>query len=74
MGWRRTALANYNVEVRGEPNTVAVTHKSKALWLATGTFRGNVIVGQGRTEPASLRAWKRVAEELCAPSDGRKSS
>jgi hypothetical protein len=67
-------MIKYGVDVRGERMTVSVTHKSRALWVATGNFRGKVIVGQGRTEPASLRAWRREAEKSLVPCQSQQEA
>jgi hypothetical protein len=51
----------YQETVDEEVCNVIVAHKSKAVWIAYGNFRGKPLDGSGSSESAALSDWLRRA-------------
>lgn len=50
--------------VKAYPETceVSVTQRRKTVWVASGMFRGELLVVKGRSERTALRDWIDIAE------------
>lgn len=55
-------MAVHTVEAYPETCRVSTYQKSKTVWIATGTFQGEDLRQQARTEQGALKAWKDIAE------------
>jgi hypothetical protein len=54
----KAAMADHNIEVRSKTYVVAIRRKFKAVWIATGNFKGQVIEALGRNEDFAASAWR----------------
>lgn len=52
----------HTIEAYPETCQVHTYQKSKTVWIASGTFRGEHLQQKARTEQAALRNWKDIAE------------
>ena len=49
------------VVVRGQTFELAIEQKSKAVWKATGAYRGKLLQWEGRTANAAASRWREHA-------------
>ncbi|ANL33950.1 hypothetical protein [Rhizobium phaseoli] len=52
---------SHKVEVWGEKVEVAVYQKSKSVWIAVGTYKGETVEVKRSTRGAALLGWKDAA-------------
>ena len=51
----------HTVQVWGTSQKVTVYQKSKSVWIATGSYLGENIQTQGRSEMQALASWREAA-------------
>jgi hypothetical protein len=49
------------VVVRSHPFKVETFQKSKAVWIASGEYRGEMIAGRGQSEGEAIKRWREAA-------------
>jgi hypothetical protein len=49
------------VVVRSRPFKVETYQKSKAVWIASGEYRGETLTGRGQSEGEAIKRWKEAA-------------
>jgi hypothetical protein len=52
------------VVVRSHPFKVETYQKSKAVWIASGEYRGEILTGRGQSEGEAIKRWKEAAVDL----------
>jgi hypothetical protein len=55
-------MSVHTVEAYPETCQVSTYKRGKTVWIATGTFMGEPLQQQGRSEATALRNWKDIAE------------
>lgn len=55
-------MAVTDVMVWDKPYPVTTHRKSKAVWIASGEYRGEHHSSEGRTEGAAIKRWREWAE------------
>lgn len=56
-----TGAVKHVINVRGKDYEVSVYQKSKTVWRATGTYEGQRIEVQDRSEQSALARWRGAA-------------
>jgi hypothetical protein len=51
----------HRVMVWGHPQDVEIYQKSKGVWVAAGTYHGEMISTQDRSESSALKRWREAA-------------
>jgi hypothetical protein len=51
------------VVVRSHPFKVETFKKSKAVWIASGDYCGEMITGRGQSEGEAVKRWKEAATD-----------
>ena len=49
------------VVVRSQPFRVDTFQKSKAVWIASGEYHGQMITGRGQSEGEAIKRWREAA-------------
>jgi hypothetical protein len=49
------------VVVQSRPFKVQTYQKSKAVWIASGEYRGEMLAGRGQSEGEAIKRWKEAA-------------
>ena len=60
---RDIQMATFIVRVRNEPHLVITEKKSKAVWVASGAYKGGRYIAQAVTEDAAVTRWRERALE-----------
>ena len=55
-------MARHTIQAYPETCAVHTYQRTKTVWIATGTFQGEHLEQNGRTEQAALANWKDIAE------------
>jgi hypothetical protein len=55
-------MGDHRVIVWGKPYIVTTYKKSKAVWIASGTYMGETHNTEGRSEGAAIKRWHEWAE------------
>ncbi len=51
----------HRVIVWGHPHEVETYQKSRSVWVAAGTYHGEMISTQDRSEGSALKRWREAA-------------
>lgn len=51
----------HTVKVWDKPHVVAVSRKSKTVWIAVGEYMGATVEVKGTSENAALKRWREAA-------------
>ncbi len=54
-------MSERTINIWDKPHTVRVERISKTVWRATGTYMGESISVQDKTEGAALKRWREAA-------------